>query len=247
MARTVGSPQTEMSCLRACASGDIKKSAKTMAAAGALALNGIATKCVLPSVPPEKTKLLTVSGSSPLAIARRCVGRVERKGDVDLAVGEEVAQAAIIPGEGAAASPKIRVRGIEPGEERRRGRLEGGVGRRLLQDSWVRRQVDEKLLQEGRADEIGRLRIGEAAGILRNPFAEGGGGERRLVEPGGIVEEDQPRHAPGRLQAVDRLGEVAAQSSACSRRRRSGSSAVLWPRRRAAAGRAASWRQNSRR
>ena len=52
---TVGSPQMAESCLRAWASGDIRKFAATMAPALALASKGMARKCVLAMLPRSKT------------------------------------------------------------------------------------------------------------------------------------------------------------------------------------------------
>ena len=50
--RTVGSPQTSVSAFFTCASGDSMKLATSLAAAGAVALNGMAKKWTLASVPP---------------------------------------------------------------------------------------------------------------------------------------------------------------------------------------------------
>ena len=54
---TLPSPHTVMSALRACASGERRKLAKTCAPALALAFAGIARKWTLPIVPPAKPKL----------------------------------------------------------------------------------------------------------------------------------------------------------------------------------------------
>ena len=69
MASTVGSPQVLMSALRACASGDSRKSISTCAASLARALNGIARKCVLAMVPAVCCQLITVSGRRLAAIS----------------------------------------------------------------------------------------------------------------------------------------------------------------------------------
>ena len=63
------SPQTLGSCFFACASGDNRKSAITMAAEGALALTGIARKWLLPMLPCANATVRAVSGRSPCAIA----------------------------------------------------------------------------------------------------------------------------------------------------------------------------------
>ena len=69
-------------------------------------------------------------------------------------------------------------------------------------------QLGEHVLQEGGADEVGRRRIGEAAGIGLGPLEQGRDGARRLRHGRGVVEEHELGHAPGRLEAIGRHREV---------------------------------------
>ncbi len=137
------------------------------------------------------------------------IRRVERDRDVELAVVEQLELGRPGGREHLAAAPQVRVQRLEIGPQRR-GRLgEGGAARRrLLQDRRVRREFDEDLLQERRADEVGRRGVGEAARVRLGPVEEGGDAARRLVDPGAVVDEVDLGHAPGRLEALGRHGEV---------------------------------------
>ena len=104
--------------------------------------------------------------------------------------------------------PHQRMQGVEIAPERRRDVGEAGVVDRLLQYRRVRCQLDQRLLEKCRAEEIGRLGIGEAAGMRRCPGQQVGYAARRLGNMGGIVHEHHLRHAPGRLKPVDGHGEI---------------------------------------
>ena len=84
----------------------------------------------------------------------------------------------------------------------------GVAGHRLLQEGGIWRQLDEHLLQEGGAEEVRRVGIGEAAGIGLRPVEQRRDRAGGLGDPGGLVDEVQLGHAPGRFQAVGGHGEV---------------------------------------
>jgi hypothetical protein len=140
--------------------------------------------------------------------ARRLRG-IEGERNIDLAVGEKPAEAAIVARKGAPAPPEVWMGGVEPGEEGRRGGSKVGVIPRLREQCGIGSELDEELIQEGGAGKIGRLRIGEASGILLSPFEKGGSRCRRVRKPRRVVEENQPGHAPGRFKPLDGDGEVA--------------------------------------
>ena len=100
-----------------------------------------------------------------------CAGGIEGEGDVDLAVGKQLAHRRLVLREGPALAPHVRVQGVEIGKERRDIRLEGRRIDRTGQFVGIGDGGREHLLQEGRAVKVRRLGIGEAARV----FGEIGG------------------------------------------------------------------------
>ena len=100
------------------------------------------------------------------------------------------------------------MQGVQEGPQRlgrhgRRVRVD-----RLLEDRGVVEQLDQRLLQEGAAQEVGRLRVAEASRVLLAPGQKLLDGPRRLRHQRAVVDEDHLRHAPGRFEIIDRHGEV---------------------------------------
>ena len=159
-------------------------SATTMAPALCAALNGIATKWVLPIVPASRMKLRTVSGSRPALDRRRRLGRVERHREVDLAVVEQLMQRRA--GGGIALAPGARDAGSTASSHCQSGAVTAAksaspTGR--CKRVRIGRQLDQDVLEEGAADEVGRRRIGEAARMRLGPVEQRRDRARRLRRP----------------------------------------------------------------
>ena len=115
----------------------------------------------------------------------RGLGRVERHREVDLAVVEQLVQR-LARSRGRLAPPRHRCRSdrsslahIAAGERVELVRLD-----RLLQPRRVGHAGVEQLLEEGRADEVRRGRVGEAAGMRLRPGEQRVDRARRLGHPG---------------------------------------------------------------
>ena len=79
---------------------------------------------------------------------------------------------------------------------------------RALQDGRIWRQLEQHLLQEGRAEEVRRRRVGEATGMVLRPVEQRRDRPRRLGDRGRVVEKHELRHAPGCLEAIRRDREI---------------------------------------
>ena len=105
----------------------------------------------------------------------------------------------------------VRLELLVPGPQRRGHGLEVGIGGRLLQHLRVGGQVDQRLLQEGGAQEVADAGVRQPAGVLLRPVQQRRRRARhgcRVADARRVVDEDDLRHAPGHRQAVHRRGEV---------------------------------------
>ena len=105
-------------------------------------------------------------------------------------------------------------RGLElvvPGPQRRGDLREARVGGRHLQHRRIGDQVDQRLLQKGRPEEVADLRMREPAGMASRPLQHRRRGARqlrRVPKARRVVHEDDLRQAPRHRQAIDRRREV---------------------------------------
>ena len=151
-------------------------------------------------------------GKLAIGNGARRLCRVEGEDDVELAVGEQLLHGRIVLRIGLARAPHHRVKLVEIVEQRLGDRREIGLHHGFEKHRPVGDELGQDLLEEGRADEVRRLRIGEAARIGLRPVKQRlrGGRQGGCVGAGRIVEEDQLGHAPGAFQPLDLHGEIGA-------------------------------------
>ena len=111
----------------------------------------------------------------------RRFGRIERQGEVDLAVVEQLMERRAGQRIACAFAPEMGARLLEPGPQRRRDRGEVGLVHWALERLGPIGQLGDHVLQEGAADEVGRRGIGEATGMRLDPLEQGGHRARRRV------------------------------------------------------------------
>ena len=143
--------------------------------------------------------------------ARR-LGGVEGEDDVDLAIGQKLLHRRIVAREGRASAPQKRIELVEIGEEGGGDLVEHRLVDRLQQHGTVADELGQHLLEEGRAGEVRRLRIGEAAGMGLRPVEQRACRARHVgrLGFGRVVEKDQLGHAPWAFESHDGNGEVDA-------------------------------------
>lgn len=139
---------------------------------------------------------------------------VEGEDDVEFAVGELLLHVRVVLRVSLAFPPQERRQPVEIGKQGRGVGRESGFVDGFLQLGPVVYELDQHLLQEGRAGEVRRLRVGEAPGIGRGPFQEirRGIGQLARLHARRVVEEHELGAAPGALQSVGGDGEIGQHS-----------------------------------
>ena len=173
-----------------------------MAPAGALALKGMATKCVFPIGAAIEHVGAHRIGEFTVGDCVGGAGGIEGEGNIGLAVGEKLAHGASILRKRPALTPQEGMKLIQIGEKGRAERLEIRVRHGPFELGRIGRELGQRLLQEGGAVKIGRLRVGEASRMRLGPVKQRRHGFRRLLDACRVVHEHELRHSPGGFQPV---------------------------------------------
>ena len=165
-------------------------------------------------VPPAGTKTRAVSGSRPCAMA----AAVEA-GSNDMPISTTPSFSICcwtlsFSGNASPLAPQVRPQRVVPRPERRRLIGEGSVGDGFCRTPSVGGQFEQRLLQEGRAHEVRRIGMGEAAGILGRPVDETGHRPRRRGHPCAVVGENEFR---ARRQGLSMPSTGTVKSSVAGR------------------------------
>ncbi len=198
-------------------------------------------------VPPANAPIAAVSGSRPFATALAASDGLLVSASAISPSANRRRRSATFCGKAAAGAPQVRMELLEDRQEVLPHQFLGALARRFAQDVGVRHGLDEDLLQERGADEVGRLRIGEAAGVL--------GGERdELVERlrrRRCAHRRRYRRAGRGPRGIPALPPARRSRSGSRRRSGRGRPAAGWgafrPIRRQGGAPSPSWRRSSRR
>ena len=136
---------------------------------------------------------------------------VEGEADHQLAVGHHLADGGRRLRKLLARAPQVRVQGVQVGPQRR-----AGAGQRLGCEGLVQRaavgvELQQRLLQEGGADEGRRARVGHAAGVGARKVGQRGHAARRVGHALAVGIQRELGHAPRCFQPFHRFRKIGAR------------------------------------